>query len=300
MLDVSGELWFYDTSSAAWNEVPHAEPCPQARRCNGFTADQSGVLLWGGSGVTGNTYTFLSDLWRLDVDAGVWTMVEPSAAGPGPRYFPVFERMPTGLVMFGGYTETGDHRGVLDDTWVRESEAWHRVAPGVDPGARYGATVGVRANEVVVFGGMTSVEDIADVWRFDADSGRWTLLDGGAGAAPAPRYCAAACIWEDELLVFGGRSRVRPKENYSDLWAFDLTSRRWRLVHSGVEEHRYDGSTATPAYHAKTAHARLGDHFYLLGGEGRHGHVSDFWRLHLPTLEWELLAAARSDDPLLW
>jgi Galactose oxidase, central domain len=300
ILDVSDELWVYEPSSTAWAEVPHAEPWPEARRCNGFAADGSTVFLWGGSGIDGNDYTFLSDLWRLDVDARVWAAVEPSAVAPGRRYFPVFECVASGLVMFGGYTETGDHHGMLDDTWVRESEVWRRVEAGVHPVARYGATVGADGDEVVVFGGMTAAGDVADVWRLDAVSGRWTLLDEGTEAAPAPRYCAAGCIWEGELLVFGGRSRVRPKENYSDLWAFNLASKRWRLVHGGVAEHRYDGSTQTPAYHAKTAHARLGDQFYMWGGEGRDGHVSDFWRLHLSTLEWELLAVARSDDPRFW
>jgi hypothetical protein len=52
--------------------------------------------------------------------------------------------------------------------------------------------------------------------------------------------------------------------------------------------------------HAKAAFTRCGFDLYLCGGEGRHGHVSDFWRLDLRSLKWTLLSAARNDYPILW
>jgi hypothetical protein len=50
----------------------------------------------------------------------------------------------------------------------------------------------------------------------------------------------------------------------------------------------------------KSATAVIDGALYIWGGEGRSGHVSDLWRLDFGSLEWELLQAARDDDPALW
>jgi hypothetical protein len=71
-------------------------------------------------------------------------------------------------------------------------------------------------------------------------------------------------------------------------------------VHDNRSPHRYDASATYPGYHAKSAAALVDDRLYVLGGEGRDGHVSDFWRLDLNAMRWEMLQAARDDDPVLW
>ena len=100
--------------------------------------------------------------------------------------------------------------------------------------------------------------------------------------------------------MFGGRSRKDPKANYNDLWCFDLGQEQWRCISPNRTPHRYDAAAAFPGYHAKSASAVIDRQWYVWGGEGLHGHVSDFWRFSFDTLEWQLLQAARPDDPRFW
>jgi hypothetical protein len=293
ILDVSNDLWRYDVATRSWEEVARTEPWPAARRCAGFAALGGELVLWGGSGVDPGGYTFLDDLWAFEPGAG-WRELAPR--GPGPRYWPAFGAVGGALLLAGGYTEDARGKRRLGDTWVLRDAGWRELA-GDGPEARYGAASTAGADALALFGGAGEERDLGDAWLLRPDEG-WEPLAAGGG--PAPRYCAATALAGGGLLVFGGRSRFRPKENHNDLWRLDLATRRWELLQPDREPHRYDGSTPYPGYHAKAATAVLDGGLYLWGGEGRSGHVSDFWRLDLATLAWELLQPARADDPELW
>ena len=94
--------------------------------------------------------------------------------------------------------------------------------------------------------------------------------------------------------------RQHPKRNFNDLWEIDLATMQWRQISPNREPHFYDRGADSPAYHAKSAAAVVDNYWYILGGEGCRGHVSDFWRLNLTSYEWELLQACRTDDPVFW
>jgi hypothetical protein len=155
---------------------------------------------------------------------------------------------------------------------------------------------------VYICGGFSDDGDHIDVWRFDTVLEKWKMLspDMVALDAPASRYCGACAWFGDRLFLFGGRSRRDPKRNFNDLWCFDLISRKWSCLGLNREPKQYDPKASFPGYHAKSASAKVGRYWYIWGGEGRHGHVSDLWRLNLETLDWELVQPARCDDPIFW
>ena len=100
--------------------------------------------------------------------------------------------------------------------------------------------------------------------------------------------------------MFGGRSRRHAKDNFSDTWRFDLGRRRWELINGPTNAHRYDAGAEHIAYHAKAASALLDGRWFLWGGEGIHGHVSDMWRFDFAAAAWSQVAPARDDDPRFW
>ena len=105
-------------------------------------------------------------------------------------------------------------------------------------------------------------------------------------------------MWHNNgLFLFGGRSRRFPKLNFNDLWMFDLTAGKWQCIHDNRAPHCYSEAAVFPGYHAKSSSAAIGDHWYIYGGEVIHEHVSDLWRFHLYSGHWEMLLAARNDDP---
>jgi hypothetical protein len=327
ILDVTDQCWSFDTTRMAWVAVPRSEPWPEARRCSGFISTAAGVWLWGGSGIapagSGVRHTFLNDSWLFDAATNTWRLqrdsddhlASPTAEHedryPSTRYTPVMAAVKHGTLLFSGYTEDRLGRRKLNDAWLHRGGAWTRVAEtGVEgydaradrPGIRYGSGSASDGENAFVFGGFSDDGDHNDIWEFNGSSGEWRLLaaESADSTRPAPRYCAAVTYDPHRVLVFGGRSRRDPKANYNDLWAFDLATLRWDCLSPNRSVHDYSATAAAPAYHAKSAHAVVGDYWYLWGGEGRHGHVSDFWRLSLSTDRWQLIQAARPDDPQFW
>lgn len=297
ILDVSDELWRFDVPASRWHPIERTASWPAPRRCVGWAPLGNGLVLWGGSGVEerdgGSAYTFLDDMWTFGTEHG-WS--ELDARGPTARYWPAFEAVGETMVLFGGYTEDRLGKRRLDDVWVFLDGRWERRSAR-GPSARYGTASASDGDGLLVFGGASDDRDHGDVWRYDGD---WTCLRADGDDGPAPRYCAALGLHDRSLLVFGGRSRRSPKENHNDLWRFQLDEGRWELLQPNRLPHRYDGSTPFPGYHAKAATAVLDRALYVWGGEGRNGHVSDFWRLDLDSLSWQLLESARADDPVLW
>ena len=318
ILDVSSDLWAFDPVRGAWRDIPHAQPWPSPRRCPGVVVDAHQILSWGGSGLTGTSgdgtkHTFDNDFWSFDTIQQTWRPLPQRAADsplgiPAPRYFPVMEKAPTGLVLFGGYGEDAGVQHYFSDTWILQEEGWSDLtatknqgsSEDVEPSRRYGAASAIVDGSILMFGGFGGTRDLGDVWRFDPVHFSWTRLWAGVEEdGPAPRYSPAIAAFEGYLVIFGGRSRLSPKLNYSDLWTFDIERCRWQSI-TGHAEHSNYRLADVPAYHAKTAYCTGDSGLWILGGEGSEGHVSDFWRLDLPTMNWELIQSARPDDPIFW
>ena len=156
--------------------------------------------------------------------------------------------------------------------------------------------------KIYVCGGFSDGGDHIDLWQFDMGRREWEMLspDNNSANNPAPRYCAALALYGRKLYLFGGRSRKFPKLNFNDLWIFDLDAAVWDIVHEQRQLNQYDATAEFPGYHAKSSSAVVGAHWYIWGGEGVHGHVSDFWRLDFEKVRWELVQTARDDDPVFW
>ncbi|MBK7674986.1 MAG: hypothetical protein IPJ27_09580 [Candidatus Accumulibacter sp.] len=326
ILDVSADLWRYNTVTQKWQEIQRVGPWPGARRCVGFVTQDDRLLLWGGSGLRGDVcgqqaYSFLNDFWRFDPAIGTWNLLEPSEdnrvtpgdpSRPPPRYTPVVQSLRGRLFLFGGYTEDRLGKRKLNDLWFWSNGNWLEVAAEEPsgyyrgarwPGIRYGSMSAGDKRSVYVCGGFSDAGDHIDVWQFDMaePSGAWRMLSpDGPREGPQARYCAGFALWERKLFMFGGRSRRFPKVNFNDLWIFDLETHRWEMIFDNRTPHRYDKFAEFPAYHAKSSSAVIGDHWFLWGGEGLCGHVSDFWVFDFRTLTWRLLSEARPDDPLFW
>jgi len=326
ILDVGSDLWRLDPDPPRWTPLGTGEnaPWPSPRRCPGFAPAEEGVFLWGGSGVgldpAGRpSHTFLNDLWLFRPEAGRWERLEPSEdykeaatdspqLRPEPRYTPVWHVDKAGGLLFSGYTEDRLGRRRLNDLWLWRglaAQAWERVAqpPGSGgdwPGPRYGAMSAADEGGVYVCGGSAAGADLMDLWRWSFRARAWQSLCPEARGGPAPRYAAAAAFHDGGFWIFGGRSRLDPKTGFSDTWRFDVAERRWELVHGQAAEHSYDPGARHIAYHAKSASATIGAKWFLWGGEGLRGHVSDLWCFDLERGEWRMLQPARPDDPSFW
>jgi hypothetical protein len=320
-------MWVFDTKSFGWAQIPVKDPWPAPRRCAGFTTIGVSLSLWGGSGVCQRKgiaeHNFLNDIWRFWPDKIVWELIQPSDEHrmtpfednkkkhhPFPRYTPVYQSVGKEIFLFGGYTEDRLGKRKLNDTWLYFDDLWTYVpeknpqgygSNAKSPGVRYGCMSASDGRYAYICGGFSDT-DLIDLWRFDMVSRQWELLYPNISSAsiPSKRYSAAFVCYNQKLFLFGGRSRKYPKLNYQDLWIFDLVEGKWIEVAGARGLRADDSSVDWPPYHAKLASALVEDYWYIWGGEGINGHVSDFWRLNLNKFQWQLIQAARNDDPLLW
>lgn len=319
ILDVSNLLWAFNTISLEWHLVQCQGDRPSPRRYPGFVSQADRIVLWGGSGLKirnghAEGHTFESDLWHFSPERSQWTCVERSTSTssslhPAPRYFPVFENLGSEIVCFGGYGEENTEPRYFGDTWRLSNGKFEEVFSNRNsqhppclnqPAPRYGAMAAVFDGELYVFGGYDGSRDRSDLWRYSPVAREWSLIgveEGGYG--PSARYSGAVASNSDSLVLFGGRSRKFPRNNFSDLWRFDIQTRQWHMI-TGHSSHSNYRDADVPAYHAKSAYCSDGRSLWVLGGEGASGHVSDFWRLDLSSLGWELIHGARPDDPVLW
>lgn len=320
-------FWRFDPATLHWERLDTrlGGPQPAARRCCGFVALGGRLHLWGGSGVAAGGgrlhHTFLNDFWTFDPDSCTWQCLEASEdfrqapvdarVRPGPRYTPVLQRLGSTLALFGGYTEDRLGARKLNDLWIwTPDQGWrgqatprqHGGRATAWPGPRYGAMSAADDRHLYVCGGADDDGDHIDVWAWEAATGRWTLLAPGTDQAtqPSPRYCAAAALHDGGFWLFGGRSRRHAKRNFNDTWRFDLASCRWQLVMAPANLDGYSAASRHVGYHAKSAYAVIDDSWYLWGGEGLHGHVSDMWVFRFRRGTWSLVYPARPDDPHFW
>ncbi len=325
ILDVSDDLWRFETRSLKWRRVHNSGDWPNARRCAGICAWGRTVQLWGGSGIEtteGVTrYTFLNDWWQFDIDRNGWRCLHASndkyssSMGsniyPVPRYTPVFIPIDGGYFLFGGYTEDRFGKRKLNDAWMSREGDWHEIRGNIDagyqraakwPGLRYGCMSATDGRNVYICGGFSDDGDHNDLWCFNCITQEWTILspDEVSSDHPAQRYCASFSWHHDGLFLFGGRSRRFPKLNFNDLWMFDIATAKWQCISENRAPHCYNEAALFPGYHAKSSSASAGDYWYIFGGEGIHGHVSDFWRFCFESRTWELIQKARDDDPIFW
>lgn len=325
ILDVSNDFYSYDIKNKTWKQLDESESImPSSRRCIGFVSSENKIFLWGGSSICELdkrlTYNFLNDFWQYDLKNSVWSRIEPSDdnrispldnSKPSPRYTPIFEKIEDSFILFGGYTEDSLGKRKLNDIWKYKDNKWCLIEfpnkiEGYNfdanyPGIRYGCMSAVDANKLYICGGFSDDGDHIDVWEFDIKLEKWTLLSSDDSVeSPEARYCAAFVFYKDKLILFGGRSRKNPKSNYNDLYEFDLKTKKWKQIQANTDFKTYDKNSTIPAYHAKSSVCLVNHYMYIMGGEGIHGHVSDFWRLNLEDYNWELISPARDDDPIFW
>lgn len=325
ILDISSDLYCFDTQKLKWREIEQKNLWPSKRRCTGFTTVGNKIHLWGGSSVIkindrDHTYNFLNDFWEYNIDSNFWRCIEKSDDDsilplknnkPIPRYTPIFEQLSDSLIVFGGYTEDRLGKRKLNDFWIYNNQKWEEFNPfdkkeGYDlkanyPGMRYGCMSAANEDTLYICGGFSDEGDHIDIWKFNIRTMQWTILSSDVSQnIPNKRYCASFGYFNNKLILFGGRSRKNPKANYNDLYEFDLTTKKWSEIYPNTRDDLYNDKAVYPAYHAKSSFCIVDNFMYIWGGEGLHGHVSDFWRLNLDSYKWELLSPARDDDPKFW
>lgn len=131
------------------------------------------------------------------------------------------------LVLFGGYGGPEGHTKYNEINLLHfDTMMWTQpVIHGPIPPPMYAhRALAVASDKMIVFGGDTGSGSRIlsnEVWLFDLQTLRWTLIEC-SGEFPPPRSHFGAAICNNQLLVFGGSGKGE-SEKLSDLFALDLT-----------------------------------------------------------------------------
>ncbi|USD37910.1 kelch repeat-containing protein [Ferrimonas sp. SCSIO 43195] len=132
------------------------------------------------------------------------------------------------LLSFNGLGSNKDHRDVHNRAWALALDGvsrWQSLAPVPGPGRLASVAVGI-GESAYVFGGYTVAADhsevsLADVWRFDVASNRYTALapmpvpvDDAVAVAYQQRYLYLISGWHND----GNVNLVQLYDTHTDRW----------------------------------------------------------------------------------
>ena len=132
------------------------------------------------------------------------------------------------LVVCGGSEVVGGNTVVHNETWAWNPsiDTWSRFADM--PAPRYGQCSVYDPDHglMLVFGGKNGQANFNDVWSFDLNSNKWTVLSPVADEFPFVRAFSTA-VWNParkEMLIFGGEN---PNVTFLSTWAYSYANNTW-------------------------------------------------------------------------
>jgi hypothetical protein len=138
----------------------------------------------------------------------------------------------------------------------------------------------------------------AEVWRYEPECIRWTLLNVDSGPTPRSRAASALDTHRRRLLMFGGRFRSGASGAYTlydETWALDLAQTQWTRVDTS-------GPGPSARANASAVYDEARDRLVVFGGNTstdplRFTPQNDTWALDLGTGTWSRLGATSAAPP---
>ena len=223
------------------------------------------VVLVNGGPESGKPADDPLELWGWD--GAQWSLISADENGPSWRNWAAaaYDTARDILVIHSGLQQ---RRVSFDETWEWDGAGWTRFESS-GPGAREGALMAYDANRanMVLFGGSTPDMEIhGDTWAWDGQS--WTTV---SESGPAPRFPGGMTYdpARQEVLMYSGHFADPSGDaiDYDDLWAWDGSSWRERIVEGATPDHRtHAGFLFDPVTES-----------VLLIGSGSDTFLSDVW-----------------------
>ncbi|HKV12875.1 MAG TPA: LamG-like jellyroll fold domain-containing protein, partial [Thermoanaerobaculia bacterium] len=230
-------LWVLDNASALggpsqWTPISTTDgPVGLGHAASVYDAATNRLFVTGGC--SGDCTEASDQTWILSNANGlggtpVWSRL--AGAGPGPRmdHAAAIDPETRQLIVFGG----SNAGSPLGDVWLLSlngQPAWQALPTSGAGPVRFGMTASYdpERNVLVVFGGRSGSQALADTWVLSHANGRggsaqWSRLTP-AGTAPPARWGHAAAYdpVSERLVVYGGRTASANPANrfvFRDVW----------------------------------------------------------------------------------
>ena len=248
-------------------DLPH----PRFGHTISLVSATKAVLFGGATGDTGR-YSITGETYCLDLVSGTWSQLEPSGNAPSPRAAHASSMVENlQMVVYGGATGGGslasDDLHLLDLRSGQNAATWNVVPViGTTPGRRYGHTIVFNRPHLIVFGGNTGTEAVADVWILNVDRSPFSWSKPELpGECPAPRVYHSAALCQTGaangmMVIFGGRTNDQSALN--DTWGL----RRHRDGRWDWTRAPYRPNTTVPVARYQHSSTFVGASMVVVGG----------------------------------
>lgn len=223
-------------------------------------------------------------------ECGQWTRVEGTA--PPARGRHAAAQSDDTMWIFGGRFREAGSSGLApytlrDQLWAFDvnSRSWTELAAdGTSPQGRYNTTLAYDSQEgrLWLYAGNGSTSGASpvvldDLWSYDLEAGTWTAVEP-TGQGPEPRMWHNM-IYDPErhrLVVFGGGDEGAFQVDatyFNDVWALDLETESWELLHDGT------GTAPVGRFWASLTYDATNDRYLVFGGHDATslGNRNDLW-----------------------
>jgi hypothetical protein len=221
-IEVSGAAWSLGAPTSTWTQLGPGAPGLHGARLVYDSGSRRFVTFSGDD----FSSTF-DDTWSYDLDADVWTRMDPKLHPPARTFYAMaYDAASDLIVLFGGSAADT----VLDDTWTYDvdRDVWTLVSRHGGPAPRDYAQMAddPTSDGVVLFGGANGFEEpFGDTWAFDTSAGRWTQVFAEAGPTPRAWHAMAVDAEHRRLVLFGGGTTREDCTN--ETWVFDPGNETW-------------------------------------------------------------------------
>jgi N-acetylneuraminic acid mutarotase len=149
------------------------------------------------------------------------------------------------------------------------------VIKGTRPRARYGQTLSLLNNRLIMIAGTVYHEYFNDVWEFDRETKTWTCLRAGGDKIPSPRFGHSAVLLPNgrDLLVFGGSNNSIWS---CDTYVFNTETVTWQELQCDVKPSERRGHSMVQVQ---------GGALLLYGGQSANSQ-KDIWQFDPTTMTW--------------
>jgi hypothetical protein len=236
----------------------------------------------------------VNTLYMLRLSDMQWTLVQPTGEVPAARYCHSATLFQVGdyeqILVYGGFSKNK----ALDDTWLLlpgdEANEWVwaqvKEQEGAPP-ARYGHSLDLVRDKLIMFGGSTGSGYLNDLYLLEVDDEVCIWRPISTQGPSARAYHASVYIeWEEHhcLVVFGGRTSDAACTNDIYVLCFNFVENTvfWMQPECA-------GQPPSPRYnHTMVA---IENKIYVFGGrtinaDGTKTTLNDLYMLNLDTLTW--------------
>jgi len=231
-LPLDDDVWRFDPSQNSWLQLKTHGFKPPNLQEHTIVEYNDRLYLFGGQVSASNTE---NSFWQLDLASNEWRSLSLKSSKFGAHFGPTNRRGHSAIIyansmyIFGGFE---DFRGSSAQLWEYDliQQRWElknlSSTSACHPEARHSHSAIVYNDSMYVYGGLSNLKPLSDLWRWGWREKRW-FREKTRGASPGQLHGHTAIQAYGSMFVFGGERNGRASRS---LWRLNLSNMTWRKV----------------------------------------------------------------------